>query len=438
MFGIWKNKELKKTIADTNSTILEALAISGINTKNIDLNNLIDLFSNQIGKKAVVDAGDKVFSIGVLSLGTSMCLDLGKIVKARMYFNCIGVILSKHFNGQMESYNNYQKAALDGILRDFETLEQELKSQEGTITSANPNSNESLVSLVKKAENSQYGIFAEINNDLGDFINNNENCSPELKMSYAYARRFAVAGLYLQGLVEKELYDHVKTIFVGIQNSTGQSIDFQESACNQAVDLVKSYTNLFSENDIRYIVFLVENGIDKSGIGEELIPVEKLSYIIKKMQEQTPDSSLDGNPVPQDSFDKSTPPRPIHIDLEINKDLLTSIESIYKKSAYKKATSDFFCWDYEPDPEFEFLEHSRFELVKITEGLTAIDSNGSAVPIVMSLKNSTKTNKQELIQLAKMVYVKTCEEYNLLPNINTQLIGITQSNDSITVKFYFE
>jgi hypothetical protein len=142
-----------------------------------------------------------------------------------------------------------------------------------------------LVSLVKKIENSEHGVFININNDLGCFIENNIECDPLLKMAYGYARRFAMAGLYLQKLAESEDYNHVVNMFKGLQQLTDGSVKFQEKAVDQAVELIQSYSNLFDRKSIKFLVFSVENGVDRSILGEGIQPVEKIAFVVNGMKD---------------------------------------------------------------------------------------------------------------------------------------------------------
>lgn len=102
-----------------------------------------------------------------------------------------------------------------------------------------------LVDLVVKKYDLEEGIFANINNDLNDAIS--ENTDILLKMSYGYARRVASAGLFLQGVFNRENYNHAVNIFRSLQLQTGQSVEFQEEAYSQAVELLQKYDNRFNK-----------------------------------------------------------------------------------------------------------------------------------------------------------------------------------------------
>lgn len=102
-----------------------------------------------------------------------------------------------------------------------------------------------LIDVVKKVYNLPEGIFANINNDLNNSINQDSNIA--IKMAYGYARRVAAGALYLQGVFNKEAYNHAKNIFLSLQMSTGQSVEFQETAYEEAIELLQSYDNRFDK-----------------------------------------------------------------------------------------------------------------------------------------------------------------------------------------------
>lgn len=95
-------------------------------------------------------------------------------------------------------------------------------------------------------------IFADINNDLGDW-SKTAQFHPHLdQMAYAYARRIAVQALYAQGLVDLNLVNHVHGIFKGLQAMTNQTVEFQEDALAEANRLIIEYhpmaTGFFAKN----------------------------------------------------------------------------------------------------------------------------------------------------------------------------------------------
>jgi hypothetical protein len=137
--------------------------------------------------------------------------------------------------------------------------------------------NKKLVSIVKKKYNQPEGILAEINNDLNDSIGNDlldsDNYEDKLLvMAYAYARRCAAAGLFLQGVFSREEYKHAKQIFQYLQVQTGHTIKFQEDAFSQALEYIQSYDNRITREFASSIVVVAES--------EETIPIYDLGQRI--------------------------------------------------------------------------------------------------------------------------------------------------------------
>jgi len=121
------------------------------------------------------------------------------------------------------------------------------------------NNQQKLVSMVQKINNTRDGVFGNINNDLNDFSATYEYENNILmKMAYAYARRSVAAGLFLQGVFSREDYQQASTIFKILQRQTGQSVEFQQEASNQALELLFSYSSRLTNTMISDIVRVVE------------------------------------------------------------------------------------------------------------------------------------------------------------------------------------
>ena len=121
------------------------------------------------------------------------------------------------------------------------------------------NENQRFVNLVKKKNNTRDGIFGNINNDLNDFSMTSEfENNMLMKMAYAYARRSVAAGLFLQGVFSRQDYKQASTIFKILQRQTGQSVEFQKEASNQALELLFSYSLRLTNTMISKIVSAVE------------------------------------------------------------------------------------------------------------------------------------------------------------------------------------
>ena len=102
-----------------------------------------------------------------------------------------------------------------------------------------------LSDLVEKISDTGY-IFRNINDDLGHAAEKVMRSSPEVKMTYGYSRRTAVAALYLQGLVSKDTFDHVSGIFKALQQQTGHTVEFQEGAGAESTKFMQEYHYLIS------------------------------------------------------------------------------------------------------------------------------------------------------------------------------------------------
>jgi len=118
-----------------------------------------------------------------------------------------------------------------------------------------------LVTVVKKIDNGEHGVFAKIQNDLGSYIAEvGENEKNLRKMAYAYARRASAAGLYLQGIWERKDYAYTFTMFKKFQQVTEQSVEFQNEAAQQSAELLESYDPRLTRELISIMIAIVESG----------------------------------------------------------------------------------------------------------------------------------------------------------------------------------
>jgi hypothetical protein len=125
--------------------------------------------------------------------------------------------------------------------------------------------NSRLVECVQKIDQSDGGVFVNLYNDLGIYIERVGLDEDNLrKMAYAYARRATGAGLCAQGIWgEKELSYNLK-IFNASQQITGKSIEFQEAAYEQAIELILSYDARLNKEMMSGIVHLMESSDNPS------------------------------------------------------------------------------------------------------------------------------------------------------------------------------
>ncbi len=114
-----------------------------------------------------------------------------------------------------------------------------------------------LINVVEKINDLNDGIFANINNDLNESITENHNVM--ILMSYGYARRVTAAGLCLQGVFSIENYTQAKRMFTSLQVQTGQTVEFQEEAFSQALELLQSYDSRLTKIIVSNIIGAVES-----------------------------------------------------------------------------------------------------------------------------------------------------------------------------------
>lgn len=115
-----------------------------------------------------------------------------------------------------------------------------------------------LCDFVEKTNDAEY-IFININNDLDEALENGaDDWPPLMLMAYGYARRAAVTALYVQGLVEKDLYDHAKAFFKGIHDKNGYTVEFQEEAFAESVKFMTGYSQAITSFTVKKIAQIAE------------------------------------------------------------------------------------------------------------------------------------------------------------------------------------
>ncbi len=127
------------------------------------------------------------------------------------------------------------------------------------------NMEQKLVNIVKKNHNLQCGIFGNISDDLGEL--QIPELSAMVQMAYAYARRFAAGGLYVQGVFSYEQYMYIYTVFMSYQITTtkdanllpGEDVSFQEEALKQAAELLITYDHRFNISFIKFFGTALHN-----------------------------------------------------------------------------------------------------------------------------------------------------------------------------------
>ena len=151
------------------------------------------------------------------------------------------------------------------------------------------NSENSLAKVIVKGEESGYGAFLDINNDLATFFEDAKDIKdfdPLIMMTNAYARRVATAGMVLQGIVEKSQFDYVGTVFRATQANTIHTVEFQEEAYDEAVKLIHSYTSLFDKTALSLIVSLVQDGNVLTPPEGETLDIETIAVLVNSTMQK--------------------------------------------------------------------------------------------------------------------------------------------------------
>jgi len=142
-----------------------------------------------------------------------------------------------------------------------------------------------LIECVKKNDFSDGGVFVNLYNDLGTYIESAGEHEDSLrKMAYAYARRCAGAGLCAQGIWGEEELSYNLKIFHSFQQLTGQTVEFQETAAAQSIELIESYDSRLKKELVHGIVSMIENSNNPSLAKENgrILTVDELIEMFKK------------------------------------------------------------------------------------------------------------------------------------------------------------
>ena len=181
-----------------------------------------------------------------------------------MYYQGIGVIrnIRKACSLLRASAGQGHRDAIAGYSRFCEGIEDsEFEDENYEDNDFDDSDNElRLIDVVKKISNLHEGIFANINNDLGEYFTqgNVSRSSPIVLMAYAYARRTAAAGLFVQGVFDRGTYKIASSTFTAMQLHTGHTVEFQEEAARQAEELLGSYDSRLDKLTIGLITTMVE------------------------------------------------------------------------------------------------------------------------------------------------------------------------------------
>jgi len=126
-------------------------------------------------------------------------------------------------------------------------------------------------------------------------LSNSEDYEDKLLvMAYGYARRFAAAGLFLQGIFNRDGYKQAKLVFQGLQLKTGQTVKFQEDAFAQALEYIQSYDSRINREFVSLITITAENEetISIHEVGQQ-ITFESLFEIFDRSNKKNNVSEID-------------------------------------------------------------------------------------------------------------------------------------------------
>jgi hypothetical protein len=88
---------------------------------------LINNVCANISETDVYKGGEKVLAISALTSITAYAIDQNDIDGANAYFDCVGAAMKKFVEGQMATFTDYQAQSLRSIIRNYESVVQELK-----------------------------------------------------------------------------------------------------------------------------------------------------------------------------------------------------------------------------------------------------------------------------------------------------------------------
>lgn len=143
-----------------------------------------------------------------------------------------------------------------------------------------------LIDVVSKKADLSCGLFGNISDDLG-YIQNLDQLSPMIKMSYAYARRAVAAGLFLQGVFDYDQFLYVNRIFKQMQVLTDHTVEFQDEAYMHAIELLKTYDKRLDSEFMAIITRMAlhnDYSIDSYPQVDYETCIDHINQCIKKIQ----------------------------------------------------------------------------------------------------------------------------------------------------------
>ncbi|MEC8011852.1 MAG: hypothetical protein VX185_13930 [Pseudomonadota bacterium] len=141
-----------------------------------------------------------------------------------------------------------------------------------------------LSNSVTRKYNLRYGHYHEAADDLGVFIAlaDQDTLDKKVHMAFAYARRYIVAGLYLQGLGHNEDITLAEKMFKVTQAITGHTKEFQIEAHQQALDFLIRYSPVFTPNFLNKAYLLARSGVTFIETGSGVLDFDDLTQLIQE------------------------------------------------------------------------------------------------------------------------------------------------------------
>ena len=115
----------------------------------------------------------------------------------------------------------------------------------GSVFKPKRDTSHKLSDIVDKSNNTGY-LFIDIMNDIGESVEDIMEASKLIQMTYAYARRSAATALYLQCIIDQDMFDHNMSFFKAVQVKTEHSADFQEQSFSDAIEFMQSYSPIIT------------------------------------------------------------------------------------------------------------------------------------------------------------------------------------------------
>ncbi|HMX99901.1 MAG TPA: hypothetical protein PKC44_09030 [Agitococcus sp.] len=136
----------------------------------------------------------------------------------------------------------------------------------GKNTQAKPKA-ESLIKIIEKGDVSKNGYFFDINQDLECFFSNKTQVSDGILMAAMYARRFCFAGVYAQGIISRDDFNHIDSGFFQVMASIGsriskeEQVKFQEESYDKALEWINHYYHEVRKHAASLLVCAAKAGL---------------------------------------------------------------------------------------------------------------------------------------------------------------------------------